>query len=69
MQEMMREAKDKAGDGGGSEPQGAVEPTPSEPPRVKSMQEMMREAKEKAAAEAGTGSPPPADPAPAPATP
>jgi C4-dicarboxylate transporter DctM subunit len=67
MQEMMREAKEKA-EGGGSEPQGAVEPTPTEPPRVKSMQEMMREAREKAAAEEPTA--PPSEPAPTePATP
>jgi hypothetical protein len=47
LEEMMREAKQKAAGGGTSD----AAPAPTEPPRVKSLEELMREAKAKKAAE------------------
>jgi C4-dicarboxylate transporter DctM subunit len=49
LEEMMREAKQKAASDGGTSD---ATPAPTEPPRVKSLEELMREAKAKKAAEA-----------------
>jgi hypothetical protein len=56
LEEMMREAKERAAraaaDGGA---EAGPPPPPAEPPRVKTLEELMREAKEKAAREAADG--------------